>query len=182
MTARKSKTPAWEISRAALNHDWLKNRFVVRTNSLLARLNAASENAQPVHEYLDEVLSQWPVKRAELTVLLTRFERDMSPRKIVEGWVRRSEAPGWYAWLAEAVHLLWLRRCGVDRMKTAAVCAVEDLEGAYQAVSRWCDPAERGPGILVRMRDDVELFVRLRDAGIELSETLSRFPHEVQVV
>jgi hypothetical protein len=183
MIVRESKTPDWEISRAILNHDWLKNRFVLRTNALVARLQDASESHQPVQEYLDEVLPQWPAKRDELADLLARFEPEMSPRRIVERWLTRIEPSECYIWLAEAVHLLWLRRCGAAEMKVDAEGALARVERAYQAVSRWLDPAERGgDDIVSRLRQEVHLFARLRDAGGELSEVLSMFPHEVRVL
>lgn len=181
--ARNNKTPPWETSRAALNHDWLKNRFVLRTKSLVVRLQGTSGGSQPVHDYLDEVLSQWPAKRGELVDLVARFEQEMSPRKIVDDWLYRIEAPDHYVWLADLVHLLWLRRCGAEGMRVDAEAAVDRVERAYQAVSQWRDPAKRGDDdIFTRLGQEIHLFADLRDAGIELSEELSRFPHEVKVV
>lgn len=157
-------TPAtWQADRGELNHDWLKNRFLLALDEWLGWLRG-----ELVGEYdPDPVLAEWADHRGALAELLDGFEREMSPAALFEPAAATPLArcrPATRRWLQPLARSLWLARYPVRGWLVHGYVCLKAADEAYHRAAR------------VRTEPAVRAF---RDACAALSAALSRFPSRV---
>ena len=171
----------WLSRRREINHDWLKNRFIVALNSWLRLLDGAIEDSILEKAFLRDVLPQWETRRSEVNALIQDFEKEMSPRQLFnELPLSRCDAQT-KQWLGELVHRLWIMRVSAKELTSTAKRFVSAADTAYTELSQIVRARPTGD-LVTNMKPHRRLFERFRDACQKLGDTVSEFPHEINVV
>jgi hypothetical protein len=167
----------WQTRRSALNHDWLRNRFLNRLNAFIMRLQSEVRNDDAIGRFLTADLKEWPDKATSLRWLLDSFETQMSPAALAnEPPLCRLDA-GIRRWLAEVAHLAWLARLPVTLWIQTASAELDEAQGLY---TRLCARGEDANDTESRPRLAAE-FQEFETQCRRLSEALSGFPSKIVV-
>lgn len=170
----------WQRRRAAYNHDWLKNQYMPALAKCLNLLDGRIEDPQFEQTFVQNVLPQWEARYQEATQLSQDFERDMSPRRIVEQMdVKSNGYDG--MWLADLMHDLWLARYPVREWVEQAKEQAQKANRAYHQLQKAlteCDDVQSAKA-LRPFRDE---FAAFRDECQKLAEAIEQFPSEIKVV
>jgi hypothetical protein len=172
--------PDWQKSRSEFNHDWLKNKFLRHLSACIRRLESPNPDEARLAEFFNEDLLEWESRRADAERLLKAFEHEMSPRKLLTVPPLSRFDDNTKRWLGDLVHGLWLARYSVRSWLQNANRALAGADGSYKRVRqslRKPETAKNRIGELVR--EDMACF---RDRCVELTEALSEFPSEIQIV
>jgi len=172
--------PAWQRERAATNHDWLQNRFLVALGKWEnVRLGLVEDDN--FEEWFVRVgLAEWPGRRSKMVSLLGRFEVEMSPAQIFGCPPLCSCDAPTRIWLSNVVHQLWLERSGVERHLSCANLALEEASARFLELGRALFAAPRGASL-----EQDQVLAELRRFRIsceQLAQSLSRFPSMILVV
>jgi len=171
----------WQKKRREINHDWLKNRFIVALNSWLRLLDGEIEDKMLEQSFLTQVLPQWEVRRQEISALLREFPSAMSPRQLFDEPPLSRCDNKTKEWLGEFMHALWLTRVSAESLTATAEATRAAADRAYADILQVLK--NREPGDLKRaIKPYRDLCDRFRNACQELGAALSEFPHEIKVV
>lgn len=164
--------PAWQKRRSALNHDWLKNRFIPALAKWLNLLDDEVEDPDFELAFLRTVLPQWAERRADIRALLDDFEWQMSPVNLLP-----EESDDW---LIGLVHALWLQRRPVRCWVDEAGGRFADVNRAYQELLdqlRLEEPHEASAWL----RPLRPAFARFCECCQRLARCLEVFPSEIRI-
>ncbi|MCX7176045.1 MAG: hypothetical protein NT159_19400 [Proteobacteria bacterium] len=169
--------PQWQIERGQLNHNWLQNGVLVALNHALS-ISFGMVRPGDIPRTLTEDVGRWPERRAELSLLLDRFEDEMSP-KIHFAYPPLSHCPAeTLDWLKPLVHELWLQRWGILEKIDAAKDAYRAADRAFLPVVSALSNLPRTPA-----PDDLRLVSLLLQTFIEqcqaLADSISALPQRV---
>lgn len=165
--------PTWQQRRSRFNHDWLKNQFMPALAKAINLLDGQIEDPEFERVFALSFLPQWPAHRPELLALLADFEREMSPRRLLEHGRFDCRCSPRHHWLPDLVHALWLRRSPVSRWLADANQRVADIDRCYAQLRDCLDGGALQPG-----RQPLAAF---RDACQALARAVEAFPAEVKV-
>jgi hypothetical protein len=168
----------WQRRRAELNHDRLKNDSLVYFGGLL---NNLKDNSIPVESASEEVeahLDDLGKTVASLRNLIAEFEVEMSPRILFCRAPLAGCSADTMAWLPDLCHKLWRRQNGIEDLTVKSLEKAAQLEQVIDEVRRclangWSEPHRN------EIMRDLKQLVRVAFA---LSESVSRFPHEIRVL
>ena len=156
----------WQSERNDLNHDWLKNKLLERSNAWLDAWGTA--------EAFSGFRSIWPFcgpQFERIRKLIEQLDTAMSPKVLFEEEpLSRCDADT-KAWLGDLMDALWRVRHLIREQQAQAKKALE------QALTAWNHLAKVGVDNAVKA--EVQAF---RDACARLSDIISKFPHEVRVL
>ena len=172
---------SWQKRRSELNHDWLKNRYLLALGAWMNLLNGNLEDYELEISFVDSVLPEWETHCEQAIQLARDFEEEMSPRRLFDGPLLVGCSPGTKEWLGPLVHALWLQRCPVDRWVTEAIVCAKDCDMAYHRLEkklRECSDAKS----VRALRGLQDLFGEFRRCCQGLTVAISQFPSQVSVV
>lgn len=169
-----------DISRQRfyLNHDWLKNRYLNSLRAFVARLQVRAD-PQRLQVFLREDLVTWETHREALAKLIAALPGQMSPALLFrQSPLSRRVALS--AWLEAALVDLWKCRREIDALAEEMQAGFREADRQYQRLQQQLAAGGRDAVAgLPAMRRQFESFLTTCN---RLSETLSRFPREVDIV
>lgn len=169
----------WQQHRSELNHDWLKNRFIVPLNSGVSLAIGEIEDERLAEHLLNEVVPRWLELSAALGRLIETFEGSMSPQQVItrNPFLRFDQLAT--VWIGELVHQLWIVRYNVPELVQSARTALARADREHDVITRKIDDAKPAAwsDILVR---EPEAFSRFRNACQDVAESISRFPSDIR--
>lgn len=177
---RVTKAPDWQRRRARLNHDWLRNQFLVHLDGLSELIESSSWDDEFVDEFAGSILPRWEVQHENMRDLIDRFEDEMSPRTLFESTPLsrcRLQSNGW---LEELVHILWLARYPVSKWIADAHRSAGQANEAYARLRDVLKSSLAG-SLTEHLRENRPLLTEFREKCERLSEAIGRFPHRVLV-
>lgn len=169
-------TPAWQSRRARFNHDWLKNGYLPALSAWLQILDGKVQDPELERTFLSARLPQWLTGSQEVLELLTTFEAEMSPRRLLDVPPLSNMSANDRQWLAPVLHASWLRRWDVAGLLARAEQARTEVDAAYAAVSE-CVASARGAAEAQKCR---AMFLDLRTACRNLATAIEAFPSRVR--
>jgi len=171
----------WQKQRSALNHDWLKNRFLVaHLRPFIARLAAGRPDPIRLAEFASQDWITWTSNRNELVQLLDTTDAALSPSQLLDQQPLSASTPETRAWLGALVHVLWLARNSIQQKTVDVKTAFAEADISYEAL----DPLLRRPDNLDihRLTQSIPEFREFERAVQRLSDCIHRLPHSIQVV
>jgi hypothetical protein len=174
-------SPRWQKDRADLNHDWLRNRFIVGLGNWLRILEGSVSDPDFEEGFLVDWLPEWERNQGNILCLIQRFEREMSPAVLFEMEplsrvrveVRESGK--------RIVDSLWRLRYPIREWQSEAFERLAEANRLYAELGYVLSLKENRSSV-ADCRDLVEGFKQFRQACHELSEALSNFPHEMLII
>ena len=162
---------SWETDRQRLDHRVLNNQFLLVLRDAIRLIEDGQLTDDLEGRLLREDLPRWPELLEEITDLVARFGREMSPVCLFRREPLHNMAADDREWLAELVETLWRSRCRVDTLVDSTGLDLGLCDASFQRlVDAWEE--DRDSMRLKRL----SLFA---DACEILSWGLSRFPRRV---
>jgi hypothetical protein len=172
-------TTNWQKRRGELNHDWLKNQYLIALGSWLNLLDKRITDPVLERSFVSEILPQWENARVQAESLARDFESEMSPCTLLNTPPLSRLDDLTKDWLARIIHRLWLRRCRADEMASTALLEVGRADRAYghlkQALRRCSDTAS-----VDAMRSLRSEFSEFRSCCQGVARAFEEFPSEVK--
>ncbi|MHC2071112.1 hypothetical protein ACYFX5_26870 [Bremerella sp. T1] len=163
----------WMVNRDQLNHDWLKNQYIVALGRFLNVVDGNESSQKYLDYFLNAILGQWEIQGPQFQKLINSFEQSLTPCRYFpcSGSSIESQAG---IWLTEFAHQMWKIRWNVSSLVSQALAAWTAVNVAYQQVidARAAGCTFARSAILRR-----EEFQNLSDRCIALSDALGLFPH-----
>jgi len=172
--------PAWQRERSGVNHDWLQNQFILALGKWENICNGDVEDERFEAAFVPGGLRDWPQRREDLSGLIDRFEREMSPIRLFADPPLSHCDTKTRAWLPDLIHSLWLERYRVKELVFAAREAIESADRAFFALKRFF-PRE-GSNSRDRSSDLARAVAEFRTRCEQLARCISKFPSEIRVV
>jgi hypothetical protein len=168
--------PAWQRQRAALNHDWLKNRFLTTLDSATNVLRGRVRGEAYLSYLLADVLMDWDSRRQEIAELVRGFEDGMSPRLLLEAepLVRADQETRRVC--GAVVHQLWLTRYSVREMVKSALCALDQADSTCDSLRAILAEEKNSRSALGA------IFAKFSQDCRELAKSIEAFPHAIHSV
>jgi hypothetical protein len=136
----------WQRRRSAFNHDWLKNKFMPALATCHNGLKGHVEYEGLERTILEQVIPEWVAHRVEAISLLADFEREMSPKVLVDRPPLVTACPHVREWLGDLVHNLWLARYPIRDLRAAAGAAAAEADTLSDRLRVLLEPIESGQG------------------------------------
>lgn len=170
MTLNFRQTESWQRHRSRLNHDWLKNTFIIQLGALKNLAVAKQEADGELIEVCQSALWEWNEHRAEARRLIEAFRREESPIALFSIPPLSNCDEETKAWLPDFIHQHWLTTYPVDTWIQDALNAWKEADaraGNLQAALA-----------LSQLRADAlaKLVCDFRHSVSALSDAISRFP------
>jgi hypothetical protein len=170
----------WQRRRVEFNHDWLKNRFLPALDRAVNVLRGDIEDAEYAHAFLTILLPDWELAAARAADLCDGFEREMSPRCLLDEYPLSLLEAGTRDWLGTLLHEVWLTRFPVRRWVQDALDRVAAADASYrQVVAHLRGNAAPAAEPLLGF---APLLEQLGEDCRALARALERFPRTVLVV
>lgn len=161
---------AWQHKRSRLNHDWLKNTFIIQLGALWNLTNSKSDADCDLVESCRDALEEWAEHRFESRELIEAFRTEESPKALFSIPPLSNCDEETRSWLPDYVHQHWLNTYPV---KSWIQDALKTWEEADECASK-LQTALNQPG---RRADTLAALVNdLRHSVSALSDAVSRFP------
>ena len=153
------------ISKSALNHDFLQNRFL----TFLAARQAMLDNPQTaMREDLINRLDEWIERKPDIVNLVEGMEAALSPRQLLYQLPLDSLPEDYKSWLRPLIHELYCARTGIREKVDALKVKIEAVDNLVTAIIKGQGTKDAGK--------------RLYQACRELSEGISSLPSQIQVI
>lgn len=166
---RSNTSLSWQQQRNHFNHDWLKNRFLIKLGALWNRVKSA-HNVSRVHlEACRDAIRAWAEHRDTARELIEAYRELESPRALFDISPLSSCNDEVQSWLPDFIHQHWLTSHRVETL-------VQDALMAWQEVNENASQLETA---LEREGGECELSApvnRLRHSVSALSDAISSFP------
>ena len=161
---------SWQRKRNRLNHDWLKNRFIIQLSALRNMATSKDYSHEILQRECREVLRQWCERGSEIKDLIEGFEYEESPKALFESPPLSNCDAETKAWLPAFVHERWLTTQPVDLW-------VKDTHDALaltdQSASKLESGMMRGDPVFTSLSWLLKEFLERASA---LSKAISCFP------
>jgi hypothetical protein len=171
---------AWQRRRSEFNHDWLKNRYLPALSKWLNLLDGKIEDPAFESTFLKVIFGQWEEQSPRALKLVQDFEKEMSPRTLLEFPPLSILASSTKAWLGPLVHELWLARYPVRNWIDSAVAVVRSLDMAYERVLE-CLSERQTDVSVVQVGLCRPVFAEFRLDCHRLARAVEAFPSKVTV-
>jgi len=171
----------WQLMRKRLNHDWLKNKFLVaHLNGFIARLSASNPDPAKLKEFATQDWTTWGSHRKELAELIKSAEVALSPRQLLDQPPLSACNPETKDCLCKLVHALWLTRSSIRQKIASADVALKEADTHYKSLAPLLISTENID--LSLLRQSIEKFIKFDKAVAYLSDCIHQLPHSIQVV
>jgi hypothetical protein len=171
---------SWQRRRVALNHDWLKNRYLPALGSWANVIDGRIHDSALEDTFESEVFRQWEVKRDEAFALIEAYPIEMSPRQLFNRPPLAHCKDPLKAVAAEVMHELWMFRHGVGRLVRVALGRVRAADLAYVNVCTGLGQRRCPPELSAWKQVRTDFLVFSRECR-KLGRILARFQDEITV-
>lgn len=171
----------WQLMRKRLNHDWLKNKFLVaHLNGFIARLSASNPDPVKFKEFATQDWPTWSCHREELADLIKSAEAALSPRQLLDQLPLSACNSETKDFLCKLVHDLWLTRSSIRKKIANSEVALKEADAYYQGLNPLLKSTDNID--LYLLRQSIEKFIKFDKAVMHLSDCIHQLPHNIQVV
>jgi hypothetical protein len=172
--------PCWQTRRSTFNHDWLKNRFIPALARFMNLLDDLVEDSEFERSFTTRILLEWEEHRSEALSLCLDFEREMSPRVLLDSPPLSYCDDETRQWLGNVIHALWLARYPVRDWIAEASASVSEADAAYDLLHSELIKFMYTQSVctLYPLR---QLFADFLRKCRKLANSIERFPSEVMV-
>lgn len=168
----------WQVDRGQLNHNWLQNSVLIGLRHALSTVSGGVRPANIRKTIVEDIL-RWQERRHDLSLLLERFENEMSPKVFFDVLPLSRCSDETKAWLVPVTHELWLQREMVKEKISANLMAFEYGQKCYQALNAALEKVPEAASV-----EDVQalepLLLEFTKACEALSGSISSLPHEIR--
>ena len=180
MMALHNVTPSWQRRRGRINHDELKNNFLLTLASASNALEGYIDDPEMSADALLRTVQEWERHGAEVYDLVVDFEDEMSPQIFFSIAPLANCDDETMAWLPGLIHNLWLARYPIRRWVHDAQA---ELQQAGKAYNQLCERLrEYDPEAKVEVLQEVLPQWRAFHRTCQrLSKAIEQFPSEVLV-
>lgn len=151
-----------------VNHDWLKNVWLVRISAEVARLDGSVMNSIELDVDLVDISSQFRVRMEEIKFHLDEFVVLNSPRRMVYSYSLKISEPEIKEAIAELVHILWMSKYDINNNITRIGSSIENALMAIEALARVGELSGNTDRVLRGLRVFYEKCAELSSAITEL--------------
>lgn len=169
----------WRAREVAVNHDWLKNRYLPALGKWLNILAPERRVTDTIFEdsFPEHGLREWSQKEGEVRWVVEKFGELFGPERLFESGPLCGCSVDARRWLEPLSLVLWARGPG-GRAQERAASARESVVSAYDRLIAFVDRATATPPIGGDDRDEPRrkgrsLVIDLRRACVELNHALS---------
>jgi len=138
------------------------------------------EDEEFEREFVRRLLPQWESNRAEARALVTDFEEQMSPQRLVNLPPLNRLDPNTRGWIGQLVHELWLVRYPVRKWAADVLACVEGVEAQYGQIIHRIGRHDIPP-LLAELRTMRGDFAEFRTRCQELGRSIGELPNEAKV-
>jgi hypothetical protein len=171
---------AWKAARNRLNHDWLKNKFLMTLEKAIKIANGKAEDGEFVERFVESSLQEFELEIRKAKILIGSFENSMSPRNLLDREPLRHLDLRHRHWLGQVVHMCWLTRLNVDGLVRTANSRLEETVERCKKLDS-CFKRMHDAGIRTGLEFCLYELVAFRDACQEFGNVMSRFPSRIEV-
>ena len=167
----------WQRLRSRLNHDWLKNVYLKRLDSIISQIESRDSSNENLIPQIDDALCQWRKHHEELDRLLLMAENRLSPRTFFEIEPLSQISPEHKAWLEPFTHGLWLFRSKIKEK-------IDNAQIILGEADKWQAKLGKNKNLsLMEERSSTKKNLeQFSDKVKALSQAISQFPDKGNVV
>jgi len=169
----------WQKRRGEFNHDWLKNQYLIALGSWSNLLDRRIMDPALERSFVSEILPQWENARLEAESLACDFERNMSPCTLLNAPPLSRLDDVTKDWLGRIIHQLWMHRCRVNEMVSAALLEVNRADQAYARLKQALRTCSNTDSVDAMCSLRIE-FSEFRSCCQGVAKALEEFPSEVK--
>ena len=103
-------TPEWQTKRSHINHQWLKNQFIGRLQSLMKL-----PNDRLARENVDACLTDWNQRSFSIENLIDSLPCEMSPARLFEQNPLCALPDEEKAWMASLLEKRWMENNQIEK-------------------------------------------------------------------
>lgn len=173
---RTDVTKEWLERRGSLNHDWLKNKYLLGLRAFTTRL----EQGHPNLPFLEVRFHSWKDRRYEISWLLSHFAQAMSPRSLFESPPLNHCDAGTQLWLGILADHLWRARYPDETDVEPVRFRYETANVTYERIVEQLGEI-RLPENANHLTTLLPDFLAFLDECRQLSEAISRLPPKILV-
>lgn len=170
----------WFQRRSDLNHNRLKNQFLMALANVLSVLDHEVDGNGFEERFCTKVLPKWAQLNDEIRNLVHCVEEETAPSRWMAGWKRLRENKVDYEWLGELVDELWKTRHGIVALRQETVKCLDHTQAVYDQLIRLLQDGRFFPKSPEQIKQFKQAVIDFHDACEEVSDCLSRFPSEAQ--
>jgi hypothetical protein len=167
----------WQRRRSIFNHDWLKNQMLPALDSGHNVLQGRSRGFAYLRRLIRETVPVWEAQVKEARYLLTTFQTEMSPRRLL-GVPPLSSNQDFTELFGEIIHELWLARHRVPELVSTALQAVQDADRAFERIKAAVGATDRDP----ITEEFTQAFEEFRNNCHSVARAIEKFPSRILVV
>lgn len=172
---------SWQRRRSGFNHDWLKNKFLVKLNAALNLLDDRIEDPELEKTLVEDAFAQWHKHHNEAVELAMSFELDMSPATLFDQPPLVNCDEETKQWLAQLVHELWMVREPVKEWIRQTECLSAEAEKFYQELESVLRSRCTDTRSAAALRPFYNHFREWRDSCQKLANVISQFPNSIKI-
>jgi len=171
----------WQHSRAAFNHDWLKNHYLLALEAFLNVLDDLVENQELVQEFVSRLLPEWELRRAQVVDLAERFAISMSPKALFSTQPLLNCAPSERDCLGLVADAIWREHYPVQRWEKDLREAISGVDNAYSALRHSLELGNDTKTVPV-LRESRAAFRAFRNACSHLAQAVEVLPGTLEIL
>jgi hypothetical protein len=180
MTHTPDREIDWFQRRSDLNHNRLKNQFLMALANVLSVLDHEVDGNGFEERFCTKILPKWTQLNDEIRDLVHCVEEETAPSRWMAGWKRVRENKVDYEWLGELVDELWKTRHGIDALKKESVKSLDHAQVVYEQLTGLLHEGRFFPNSPEQTEKFKQAVIEFHDTCEEVSCCLSRFPTEAQ--
>ena len=170
----------WNARRSILNHGWLAKTYPAMLGAWRSVLSGDVRDKAFAEQFLSHGFADWERMRGDLIALVRDFPQEMSPRVLfAKPPLDKLEEPA-RLWLPELVHQMWWTRCSIEALLVDANSLLAAADASYIQLRHKIDSMSSDRNI-EELIPELHSFVAFHALCGELSESISKFPHEIRV-
>jgi hypothetical protein len=172
--------PNWQRRRGAFNHDWLKNQYILAIDAWINLLKGEIADSEFEKRFMREIFVQWESGRKQAMTLVEDFEREMSPRRLLDLVPLARGDDATKAWLGELIHYLWWHRYAVETIVAETRWAIDRANLAYEGIREFVNAACNIEAA-ESFRPLESQFLEFRASCMGLANAIEDFPNEIRI-
>ncbi len=169
----------WQSQRNRLNHDWLKNDFLIAFDKFINILDDRIEDDEFMVGFVENGLLTWGLEYPLALELIECFASKMSPMVLFDR-PPMSRWPSKKRWLPMLVDRLWRNRHQIDELVDAAREKAKQANKSYLTLMAELESAA-GAAKIHRARQIRDHFVQFRSDCRAMASAIGRLPHRILV-
>lgn len=171
----------WQQRRSNFNHNWLKNKFIVKLQAGINLIEGCIEDPAFEQVFVADLFLLWQSNKGKIIDIINSFETEMSPNCYFENSPINKLDNKSKQWLALIVHQMWYTREDISTLTNSTLTAFKQADMEYKYLKNQLENHQVDCTLVAQLNPYCLLFKQWRDACQELSWEISQFPRTVKI-